>query len=204
MRYLLMIYNNEQEYDAMPEAEREADFDNHYAYSEELAAAGNMRGGGLLVHLLQVEKTDVPAGIYAEAVGLLALMLLNHARRHARLSPTGEFVRLTEQDRSRWDQLLIGEGLALRDKALSLRQAGRYQIQAAISAIHAQAPTAEATDRKEIVGLYAMLRRIHASNCAQPSSRHFAVRRPRSWTALSQQVASRRTRRLRSLSPSPR
>jgi predicted RNA polymerase sigma factor len=55
-----------------------------------------MCGGGLLVHLLQVEKTDVPAGIYAEAVGLLALMLLNHARRHARLSPTGEFVRLTE------------------------------------------------------------------------------------------------------------
>ncbi len=115
----------------------------------------------LLVHLLQVEQTDVPAGVYAEAVGLLALMLLNHARRHARLSPAGEFVRLAEQDRSRWDQALIGEGLALLDKALNLRQAGRYQIQAAISALHAQATTAEETDWWEIVGLYGMLQRIH-------------------------------------------
>ena len=114
----------------------------------------------LLVHLLQVEQTDVPARVYAEAVGLLALMLLNHARRHARLSPAGEFVRLSEQDRSRWDQMLIGEGLALLDKALSLRQAGRYQIQAAISGLHAQAATAAETDWWEIVGLYAMLRRI--------------------------------------------
>lgn len=115
----------------------------------------------LLVHLLQVEKTDVPAAVYAEVVGLLALMLLNHARRHARLGPTGEFVRLSEQDRSRWDQIYIGEGLALLDKALSLRQAGRYQIQAAISALHAQASNAEETDWWEIVGLYSALRRIH-------------------------------------------
>jgi RNA polymerase sigma-70 factor (ECF subfamily) len=70
-------------------------------------------------------------------------------------------VRLAEQDRSRWDQALIGEGLALLDKALNLRQAGRYQIQAAISALHAQATTAEETDWWEIVGLYGMLQRIH-------------------------------------------
>lgn len=114
----------------------------------------------LLVHLLQVEKTDVPSNVYAEAIGLLALMLLNHARRHARLGPDGEFVRLSEQDRNRWDQLHIGEGLALLDKALSLRQAGRYQIQAAISALHAQASTAEETDWWEIVGLYEALRKI--------------------------------------------
>jgi RNA polymerase sigma-70 factor (ECF subfamily) len=114
----------------------------------------------LLVHLLQVEQTDVPARVYAEAIGLLALMLLNHARRHARLSPAGAFVRLSEQDRSRWDQMLIGEGLALLDKALNLRQAGRYQIQAAISGLHARAATAAETDWWEIVGLYEMLRRI--------------------------------------------
>jgi RNA polymerase sigma-70 factor (ECF subfamily) len=114
----------------------------------------------LLVHLLQVEKTDVPPAVYAEVSGLLALMLLNHARHRARLGPTGEFVRLSEQDRSRWDQLLIGEGLALLDKALTLRQAGRYQIQAAISALHAQAKSAEATDWWEIVGLYGALRGI--------------------------------------------
>lgn len=114
----------------------------------------------LLVHLLQVEQTDVPPNVYAEASGLLALMLLNHARRHARLGPTGEFVRLSEQDRSRWDQMLISEGLALLDKALSLRHAGRYQIQAAISALHAQAHNAAETDWWEIVGLYGALRRI--------------------------------------------
>lgn len=114
----------------------------------------------LLVHLLQVEQTDVPAQVYAETLGLLSLMLLNHARRHARISPSGEFVRLAEQDRSRWDKALIGEGLALLDKALSPRKPGRYQIQAAISALHAQAPTAEATDWREIVGLYGVLRAI--------------------------------------------
>lgn len=114
----------------------------------------------LLVHLLQVEQTDVPPGVYAESIGLLALMLLNHARHHARLSTNGEFVRLAEQDRSRWDQALIAEGLVLLDKALTMRHAGRYQIQAAISALHAQAPTAAETDWWEIVGLYGMLRRI--------------------------------------------
>jgi RNA polymerase sigma-70 factor (ECF subfamily) len=114
----------------------------------------------LLVYLLQVEKTDVPPNVYAEAVGLLALMLLNHARRHARLGPNGEFVRLSEQDRSRWDRVYISEGLALLDKALSLRRAGRYQIQAAISALHAQAASAEETDWWEIVGLYGALRCI--------------------------------------------
>ena len=115
----------------------------------------------LLVHLLQVEKTDVPPGVYTESIGLLALMLLNHARHHARLGPSGEFVRLAEQDRSRWDQALIAEGLVLLDKALSMHHAGRYQIQAAISALHAQATTAAETDWWEIVGLYGMLRRIH-------------------------------------------
>jgi RNA polymerase sigma-70 factor (ECF subfamily) len=114
----------------------------------------------LLVYLLQVEQTDVPPQVYAEVLGLLALMLLNHARRHARLTPTGEFVRLSEQDRTRWDQLLIGEGMALLDKALTLRRPGRYQIQAAISALHAQAATAGATDWWQIVALYGALRRI--------------------------------------------
>lgn len=115
----------------------------------------------LLVHLLQVEKTDVPVAGYAESIGLLALMLLNHARRYARLGATGEFVRLSDQDRTRWDQAHINEGLALLDKALSLRVPHPYQIQAAISAIHAQSPNSAETDWWEIVGLYELLRRHH-------------------------------------------
>lgn len=89
----------------------------------------------------------------AEAHGLLALMLLHDSRREARLN-AGELVLLAEQDRTRWDQAKIQEGIAVLDKAVTLYAPGPYQVQAAISALHAEAPTAEATDWPQIVALY--------------------------------------------------
>ena len=92
-----------------------------------------------------------------EVLGLLALMLLHESRREARTSPTGELVRLDDQDRSRWDRSLIKEGTRLVEQALLSRRFGPYTIQAAISAVHAEAPAPSATDWNEIVGLYDVL-----------------------------------------------
>lgn len=90
----------------------------------------------------------------AEARGLLALMLLHDSRREARLDAAGELVLLDEQDRTRWDQAKIQEGIAILDQALALGDPGPYQVQAAISALHAEAPVAEATDWRQIAALY--------------------------------------------------
>jgi RNA polymerase sigma-70 factor (ECF subfamily) len=93
----------------------------------------------------------------AEARGLLALMLLHDSRRETRLNAAGELVLLDEQDRARWDQAKIHEGTAVLDEALALYDPGPYQVQAAISALHAEAPTAEATDWRQIAALYGSL-----------------------------------------------
>lgn len=93
----------------------------------------------------------------AEARGLLALMLLHDSRRAARLDAAGDLVLLADQDRTQWDQALIAEGTALLDEALALAAPGPYQVQAAISALHAAAPTAAATDWPQIVALYGAL-----------------------------------------------
>jgi RNA polymerase sigma-70 factor (ECF subfamily) len=90
----------------------------------------------------------------AESRGLLALMLLHDSRREARLTPTGELVLLEEQDRVYWDRAKIQEGIAILDEALALHNPGPYQVQAAISALHAEAPTADATDWEQIARLY--------------------------------------------------
>jgi RNA polymerase sigma-70 factor, ECF subfamily len=90
----------------------------------------------------------------AEARGLLALMLLHDSRRETRLNASGELVLLEEQERSRWDQAKIHEGIAILDEALALRDPGPYQVQAAISALHAEAARAEATDWRQIAALY--------------------------------------------------
>lgn len=90
----------------------------------------------------------------AEARGLLALMLLHDARRETRLDAAGALVLLDEQDRTRWDQAKIAEGTAVLDEALTLYAPGPYQVQAAISALHCEAPTAEATDWRQIAALY--------------------------------------------------
>ncbi len=92
-----------------------------------------------------------------EVMGLLALMLLHESRRATRTSPAGELVLLADQDRSRWDRELIAEGTALVHRALASRRFGPYTLQAAIAAVHALAPSAEATDWTQIVGLYDVL-----------------------------------------------
>ena len=90
----------------------------------------------------------------AEARGLLALMLLHDSRRDTRLTPQGELVLLEQQDRTRWDQAKIQEGITVLDEALALRDPGPYQVQAAISALHAEAATPGATDWRQIAALY--------------------------------------------------
>ena len=92
-----------------------------------------------------------------EAIGLLALMLLHESRRAARTSASGDVIPLDEQDRSVWNRDQIAEGDALVRRALSAGRAGPYSLQAAISALHAEAPSADATDWGEIVALYDLL-----------------------------------------------
>jgi len=94
-----------------------------------------------------------------EVMGLLALMLLHESRRPARTSPSGELVLLDDQDRSLWDAGLMAEGCALVERALSTRRFGPYCLQAAIAAVHAEAPSAAETDWEQIVGLYDVLLR---------------------------------------------
>jgi RNA polymerase sigma-70 factor (ECF subfamily) len=98
-----------------------------------------------------------------EAAGLLALMLLQESRRAARASPTGELVLLADQDRSLWNRDQIAEGMVLVEQALSSRRFGPYTLQAAIAAVHAEAPSAVATDWTQIVGLYDVLARVEPS-----------------------------------------
>lgn len=90
----------------------------------------------------------------AEVKGLMALMLLHDSRRETRLNAAGELVLLEEQDRTRWNQDKIHEGTAILDEALTLYAPGPYQVQAAISALHAEAKTATDTDWKQIAALY--------------------------------------------------
>jgi len=119
-------------------------------------SAEAIRLGRLLLELL-------PQPPEPEAVGLLALMLLHESRRAARTTPEGELVLLGEQDRSRWDGTLIEEGRALVPRALAARSVGPFALQAAISAVHAEAPQAAATDWAQIVGLYDVLLRLEPS-----------------------------------------
>jgi RNA polymerase sigma-70 factor (ECF subfamily) len=116
-------------------------------------SAEAIRLGRLVVELL-------PA---PEAVGLLALMLLQESRRAARTSPSGEIVLLDDQDRSLWNREQIAEGSRLVRTALESRRFGPYTLQAAIAAVHAEAPEASATDWAEIVGLYDALLRLDDS-----------------------------------------
>ncbi len=99
----------------------------------------------------------------AEVLGLLALMLLHDARRAARVDDRGRYVALDRQDRTRWDAGRVAEGLHTLAGALRRRQAGPYQVQAAIAALHVQAPTPEDTDWAQIADLYAALARLTPS-----------------------------------------
>jgi len=99
----------------------------------------------------------------AEVLGLLALMLLVDARRLARVDERGDYVALDRQDRSRWDAGRVREGLRTLDRALTLRSPGPYQLQAAIAALHVQAPRSEDTDWAQIAALYGALARVSPS-----------------------------------------
>jgi RNA polymerase sigma-70 factor (ECF subfamily) len=118
-------------------------------------SAEAIRLGRLLNELLPEPEPEV--------AGLLALMLLQESRRTARTSPSGELVLLENQDRSIWNREHITEGLVLVQQALALRRFGPYTLQAAIAAVHAESPTAAATDWGQIVGLYGVLARIEPS-----------------------------------------
>jgi RNA polymerase sigma-70 factor (ECF subfamily) len=98
-----------------------------------------------------------------EAVGLLALMLVHESRREARTSPSGDLVLLEDQDRSLWNRDQIAEGTTLVERSLLSRRFGPYTLQAAIAAVHAQAPNPAATDWAQIVGLYDALARLEPS-----------------------------------------
>ncbi len=127
-----------------------------------------------------------------EVAGLLALMLLTDARRAARTGPHGELVPMAEQDRSRWDAALITEGVALVTGALPRGPTGPYQLQAAIAAIHDEAPTAEATDWPQITALYELLMRM-SDNPVVALSHAVAVamaRGPRAGLALTEKLAA--------------
>ncbi len=113
-------------------------------------SAEAIRVGRLLVELMPEP----------EAIGLLALMLLQESRRAARTSPTGDLVLLDSQDRSRWDRALIFEGTALLQRALATQNFGGYTLQAAIASVHAGAPTAAATRWADIVSWYDVLLRL--------------------------------------------
>jgi RNA polymerase sigma factor (sigma-70 family) len=96
----------------------------------------------------------------AEVAGLLALMLLTHARRAARTGPDEELIPLDKQDRTLWDHAAISEGIELLTAALSKGSIGLYQLQAAIAAVHDEAPRAEDTDWPQILALYELLKRV--------------------------------------------
>ena len=98
-----------------------------------------------------------------EALGLLALMLLQESRRAARASANGDLILLDQQDRTLWNREQIAQGIALVERALASRRFGPYTLQAAIAAVHAEAPSTAATDWAQIVGLYDALARIDPS-----------------------------------------
>lgn len=104
-----------------------------------------------------------------EVAGLLALMLLTHARRPARTGPDGALLPLEDQDRSRWDRTLIDQGLALLHRTLGRGPIGPYQVQAAVAALHDEAPTAEDTDWPQILALYQVLEQVAPSPMARLS-----------------------------------
>jgi RNA polymerase sigma factor (sigma-70 family) len=113
------------------------------------------------IHLARVVRRQLHDD--PEVAGLLALMLLIEARRPARTTADGEPIPLPEQDRSRWDQALVAEGMTILDAAIAAGRVGEYQLQASIAAVHDRAATAEATDWRQILTLYELLERMTAN-----------------------------------------
>jgi RNA polymerase sigma-70 factor (ECF subfamily) len=137
-------------------------FNEGYAASAgEALTRADLSGEAIRLARLLVELLPPPGE--PEAVGLLALMLLHESRRAARTGPDGDLVLLEDQDRARWNRELIVEGGALVERALASRRFGPYTLQAAIAAVTAEAPSMDATDWREIVGLYDVLLRVEPS-----------------------------------------
>ncbi len=132
--------------------------EGYSASSGALLTRHDLSGEAIRLGSLLVELLPEP-----EALGLLALMLLQESRRAARSSPAGELVLLDDQDRSLWNRDQIAEGSALVERALQSRRFGPYTLQAAIAAVHANASNAAATDWARIVGLYDVLLRADPS-----------------------------------------
>ena len=132
-------------------------FNEGYASSTGTAVArADLAGEALrLTRDLHASLPDDP-----EVAGLLALVLLTDARRPARTGPSGELVPLADQDRSRWDRSMIDEGVALVEAALVRGAVGEYQVQAAIAAVHDEAPSADETDWPQLLALYGVLERL--------------------------------------------
>jgi RNA polymerase sigma-70 factor (ECF subfamily) len=132
--------------------------EGYSASSGELLTRPGLSGEAIRLGRLLMELMPEP-----EVMGLLALMLLHESRRPARTSPEGELVLLDDQDRTLWNRDQIAEGSALVERVLSSRRFGPYTLQAAISAVHAEAPSAAATDWGQIVGLYDVLLGVEPS-----------------------------------------
>jgi RNA polymerase sigma-70 factor, ECF subfamily len=132
--------------------------EGYSASSGETATRADLSAEAVRLARLLVDLLPEP-----EAAGLLGLMLLHESRRAARTSPSGDLVLLDEQERRKWDRRLIAEGVALVERALSSRRFGPYSLQAAISAVHAEAAEAGATDWAQIVALYDVLERLDPS-----------------------------------------
>ncbi|WON73892.1 RNA polymerase sigma factor [Nitrosospira sp. Is2] len=132
--------------------------EGYSASAGDLLTRADLSGEAIRLGRLLAELVPEP-----ESIGLLALMLLQESRRAARTTPTGDLVLLDEQDRSLWKQELIAEGSALVERALVSGRVGPYALQAAVAAVHAEAPNAAATDWAQIVGLYDVLLRLDPS-----------------------------------------
>ncbi len=126
--------------------------EGYSASSGESLTRADLSGEAIRLGRLLLELLPEP-----EVMGLLALMLLQESRRTARSSPTGDLVLLEDQDRSVWNREQIAEGKALLERALASQRFGPYTLQAAIAAVHAEAPSAAATDWARLVGLYDLL-----------------------------------------------
>jgi predicted RNA polymerase sigma factor len=133
--------------------------EGHAATSGAVVARGDLSVEAIrlarMVHRLLPDEPEV--------AGLLAMMLLNEARHPARTGPDGELVPLAVQDRSRWNSTFIAEGVALVTATLPKGAVGEYQLQAAIAAVHDEAPSAADTDWPQILALYGLLERMTAN-----------------------------------------
>jgi RNA polymerase sigma-70 factor (ECF subfamily) len=132
--------------------------EGYSASAGESLTRADLSGEAIRLGRLLLELLPEPEGM-----GLLALMLLHESRRVARASPAGDLVLLEDQDRSLWNREQIAEGKALVERALMSRGFGPYTLQAAIAAVHAEAPGAAATDWAQIVGLYDVLAQVTPS-----------------------------------------